>query len=204
MHTKIKPMKKTILFLSIILTTTFLGGCFSFEDGNSAEGTQSQNNDLTKTYSNNQFSFTYPQDWDLIERKDFTSEIPAETQVVIRNNLKNDSFTANINIVKNTIQNEKSTLDYAKEVLNRQKTGLLDYKETKREIIKISIGGSDQETYYTEFEARLNSTEPITKFFQTYGVKGQNGFVIMGASSTQENSSTINKLQKAVLSFKIG
>lgn len=204
MHTKIKPMKKTILFLSIILTTTFLGGCFSFEDGNSAEGTQSQNNDLTKTYSNNQFSFTYPQEWDLIERKDFTSEIPAETQVVVRNNLKNDSFTANINIVKNTIQNEKSTLDYAKEVLNRQKTGLLDYKETKREIIKISIGGSDQETYYTEFEARLNSTEPITKFFQTYGVKGQNGFVIMGASSTQENSSTINKLQKAVLSFKIG
>lgn len=197
-------MKKTILFLSIILTTTFLGGCFSFEDGNSAEGTQSQNNDLTKTYSNNQFSFTYPQEWDLIERKDFTSEIPAETQVVVRNNLKNDSFTANINIVKNNIQNEKSTLDYAKEVLNRQKTGLLDYKETKREIIKISIGGSDQETYYTEFEARLNSTEPITKFFQTYGVKGQNGFVIMGASSTQENSSTINKLQKAVLSFKIG
>lgn len=197
-------MKKTILFLIIIVSIPLFGGCFSIDDNGSNGSTQSQNNDLAKTYSTNQFSFVYPQDWDLIEPKDFTSEIPAETQVVVRNNIKNDTFTANINVVKNDLQANKSTLDYAKEVLNRQKTGLLDYKETKRELIKIQVGGQEQETYYTEFEARLNSTEPVTRFFQTYAVKDKSGYVIMGASSLQENTATINKLQKAVLSLKVG
>lgn len=197
-------MKKTILFLMIVLSILLFGGCFSVDDNGASGGTQSQNNDLTKTYSTNQFSFIYPQDWDLIEPKDFTSEIPAETQVVVRNNIKNDTFTANINVVKNDLQANKSTLDYAKEVLNRQKTGLLDYKETKRDLIKIQIGGQEQETYYTEFEARLNSTEPVTRFFQTYAVKDKSGYVIMGASSLQENTAIINKLQKATLSLKVG
>jgi hypothetical protein len=181
-----------------------LGGCFSGDIGTGGTGSNS-NQDLSnsKTFSNNQVSFTFPSGWDVIEPKDFTSEIPPETQVVIRNNIKNDTFTANINIVRNDLQVSKSSLDYAKEIINRQRTGLLDYKETKREIIKIQIGSSEQETYYTEFEARLNQTEPVTKFIQTYGVKDKAGYIIMAAYSQQENTAVVDQLANTVRSFRV-
>ncbi len=197
-------MSKKSLSFFIIGISLLLSGCFAADTtgGTTSDG-GSQAPGESKTYSSSQFSFQFPGNWDVIEQKDFTSDIPRETQVVIRNNIKNDTFTANINIVKNDLQTTKTSLDYAKEVLNRQRTGLLDYKETKREIINIGIGLQSQETYYTEFEARLNQTEPVTRFFQTYGVKDQAGYIIMGASSQQENSTVIDQLIKTVQSFKI-
>lgn len=192
------------LIISLALASLAFTGCLSFDGG----GTDTNNNqglptDSSKNYDNGQVSLQYPSNWELIEPKDFTSEIPKETQVVIRNNIKNENFTANINVVKNDLQVEKSALDYAKEVLNRQKTGLLDYKETKREIITAVMGGSSQETYYVEFEARLNPSDPITKHFQTYGVKGQFGYIILGSASTAENSAVLDVLQTVVKGFKV-
>jgi hypothetical protein len=190
---------KSVTALTILLT---LSGCFSL-DGGTAPVDTTQGSSQSRTYNNNQFSFVFPGSWDVIEPKDFTSDIPRETQVVIRNNIKNDTFTANINIVKNDLQTDKSSLDYAKEILNRQKTGLLDYKETKRELIKLPIGGQDQETYYVEFDARLNATDPITRFIQTYAVKDRGGFIMMASYSQQESTTVIDQLQKMVRSFRV-
>lgn len=194
-------MSKKILAASIIIPALLFSGCFSVGDGTTVE--QGQTSDLLKTYNNNQFSFTFPGDWDVIEAKDFTTDIPRESQVVVRNNLKNDNFTANLNVVKNDLQTNTSSLDYAQSILNRQKSGLLDYRETKREIIKITAGGQDTETYYTEFQARLNQTDPVTNFIQTYAVKDKSGFIIMGSYAPQENTLVIQKLANSVKSFKV-
>lgn len=194
-------MSKKLICIGII-SLTLLSGCFSTDSGSTGGTTDSSNSQL-KTYNNNQFSFNYPDAWDLIEAKDFTSDIPKETQIVVRNNVKNETFTATVNVVDNPIQTDKSSLDYSKEILNRQKTGLLDYKETKREIVKVSIGGQDNETYYTEFDARLNPTDPINKFIQTYAVKDKHGYIIMAAYSQQESSTVTDQLQKIVKSFKV-
>jgi len=198
-------MSKKLIALTLITPALFFSGCFSVDNSGipTTNTDQAQGSNLTKTYNNNQYAFSFPTDWDIIEQKDFTSDIPRETQVVVRNNIKNDTFTANINVVRNDLQVTQSSLDYAKQILNRQKTGLLDYKETKREIIQIPIGGQSTETYYTEFEARLNQSEPVTKFVQAYAVKDKAGFIIMGAFSTQENTSVINKVNAAVKSFKV-
>lgn len=198
-------MSKKLIAIALVVPALFFSGCFSVDNsgGSTTTSAQGQGSNLTKTYNNNQFAFSFPADWDVIEQKDFTSDIPRETQVVVRNNLKNDTFTANVNVVKNDLQATQSSLDYAKEILNRQKTGLLDYKETKREIIQIPVGGQNTETYYTEFEARLNQTDPVTRFFQTYAVKDKAGYIIMGASSTQENTAVIDKVSAAVKSFKV-
>jgi len=199
-------MPKKIFLSLLIITTIFMGGCFAADQsastGSTTDNGQNTGN-ATKTYSNNQFSFSFPAAWDIIEPKDFTSEIPRETLVVVRNNIKNDTFTANINVVMNDLQTSKSSLDYAKEILNRQRTGLLDYKETKREIANVEVGGQNQETYYTEFEARLNQTDPVTKFVQTYAVKDKAGYIIMGAYSLQENTTVTDQVANAVKSFKI-
>lgn len=193
-------LAKGVIILSILLT---LSGCFSLDGSGSTPTDNNPAGAQSRTYNNNQFSFAFPSSWDVIEPKDFTSDIPRETQVVVRNNIKNDTFTANINIVKNDLQTDKSSLDYAKEILNRQKTGLLDYKETKRELIKLPIGGQDQETYYVEFDARLNATDPVTRFIQTYAVKDRAGFIMMASYSQQENTTVIDQLQKMVKSFRV-
>lgn len=195
-------MNKKVIITLALASLTFTG-CLSFDGGGTSNTDQGLPADSSKNYDNGQVSFQYPSNWELIEPKDFTSEIPKETQVVVRNNIKNENFTANINVVKNDLQVEKSALDYAKEVLNRQRTGLLDYKETKREIITAVMGGSSQETYYVEFEARLNPSDPITKHFQTYGVKGRFGYIILASSSSAENSAVIDVLQKIVKAFKV-
>ena len=197
-------MNKKSLSLLLISVSLTLTGCFNSDGG--GEGAlpgPDANANQTGTYQSNQFTFTFPATWDVIEPKDFTSDIPGETQVVVRNNIKNDTFTANINIVKNSLQTGKSSLDYAKEILNRQRTGLLDYKETKREILNGSVGGQSQETYYTEFEARLNATDPVLKFVQTYAVRDNSGYIIMGAWSQQENSAVIDKVIASVKSFRV-
>jgi hypothetical protein len=193
--------KFTVLLL--IGASLALGGCFG--DGSSSSGTipANENSGKTATYQSSQFSLTFPAGWDVIETKDFTTEIPRETQVLIRNNIKNDTFTANINVVKNDLQTGKNSLDYAKEVLNRQRTGLLDYKETKREIVSVPVGGQGQESYYTEFEARLNATDPVLKFAQIYAASGNSGYIVMGAWSLQENSAVVEQIVNTVKSFKV-
>lgn len=195
-------MNKKILGLTLITTGILLTGCFGTDDTGTVpapDDTSSQ----TKTYTNSEFSIKFPASWDVIDPRDFTSEIPPETVIALRNNIKNDTYTANINIVKNNLQTTKSSLDYAKEVLNRQKTGLLDYKETKREIVKIIVSGQPQETYYTEFEARLNQTDPVIKFAQTYAVKDRAGYIAMGAYSLQENSVVIEQVNTSVKTLNI-
>lgn len=195
-------MNKKLLLSILIVSSLLLSGCFSF-DGGTQSPTTPTSTELSKIYNNGEFRLQYPPSWDVIEPKDFTTEIPGETQVVIRNNIKNENFTALINVVRNNLQTDKSTLDYAKEVLNRQKTGLLDYKETKREITKVSIAGSQQETYYTEFDGRLNPVDPVIRFIQVYAVKDRKAYIIMGSFSAQEQTPVIDLLQKMVKSFTV-
>jgi len=94
-------------------------------------------------------------------------------------------------------------LDYAKEILNREKDGLLDYKETKRDLVKIKIAGNDIETYNVEYEARLAQTDPLVHFIQSFAVKNKAGYIILGSSSLQENSTVVNKVSDIIKSFKI-
>jgi hypothetical protein len=194
-------MKTKIATILLFGATLTLAGCFS--DGGSGPMPAPDTTGKTSTYQSTQFTLSFPAGWDVIESKDFTSEIPRETVLVIRNNIKNDTFTANVNVVKNDLQTGTNSLDYAKEVLNRQRTGLLDYKETKREIISVPVGGQGQESYYTEFEARLNATDPVLKFAQIYAASGNSGYIVMGAWSMQENSTIVEQVVNTVKSFRV-
>lgn len=196
-------MNKKLLGSLLIGTSLILSGCFGTDGGSAPLPGPDDNSTQSKSYQNSQFAFSFPGAWDVIEPQDFTSDIPRETQVVARNNIKNDTFTSNVNVVRNDLQVTKSSMDYAKEILNRQRTGLLDYKETKRELLNISVAGQSQETYYTEFEARLNATDPVLKFAQTYAVKDKAGYIIMGTWSLQENSAVIDQIVSTVKSFRV-
>lgn len=196
-------MNKSFLSVLLIGATLTLAGCFGTDGGGAPLPAPDNGSNQSSTYQNSQFAFSFPSPWDVIEPKDFTSDIPRETQVVVRNNIKNDTFTANVNVVRNDLQVSKTSMDYAKEILNRQRTGLLDYRETKREIVQVSVGSQAQETYYTEFEARLNTTDPVLKFAQIYAVKDRAGYIIMGAYSLQENTAIVDQIVASVQSFRV-
>lgn len=73
-----------------------LSGCFNFGGSTDTPAVDEK----SKIYENTVFTITIPKDWDVIEKDDFTSEVPEETQVVFRNNVKNETFTSNVAVIR--------------------------------------------------------------------------------------------------------
>ncbi len=199
-------MKRIAIFLAVTAALLAFTGCFGPDTSgsSSSSGTEQAGPSAElKSYDNGEIFITFPSNWEIIQPKDFTSEVPEETQVVIRNNVKNETYTANTNVVKNIIRQGTSTIDYAKDVLSRQKNGLIGYRELSRDLVNIQIGGQNVETYRVVFEAKLNPEDPTLRFEQTYGVKGTSGYIILGATSLQETTTVVNSVSDTVKSFRI-
>ncbi len=197
-------MKSTTKFSNIIpisgiLMTFFFSGCMNLQ-GNTTTKTDDPR---LKTYDSSDFSLKTPKDWEIIEKKDFTADVPDVTVVVFRNNIKNETFTANVNIVKNYLQETMPTLEYAKNVLNRQKGGLFNFKENKREELKLKVGGQDTSTIFIQFEAKKGTDQPTVRYIQTYAVKEKWAFIITGALSTKENDVVLQSIENIIKSFQV-
>lgn len=193
-----------ILILGL-LCTSLLSGCFNFSGttGSSSSGNQTSVDEQHKLYETNVFSVVVPKTWDVYEKDDFTSDVPEETIVVFRNNVKNENFTANVNIVQNGLQQPIALLDYAKMVSNRQRSGLYDYKETKKEEVKMKIGTREEPSYIIMFEAKKSPDEKIVRYIQAYAISGNSAYIITGAISTQENDNVVKTIEDIVKSFKL-
>jgi hypothetical protein len=197
-------MKKiqTTTFAAFTLSMIFiLGGCINL--GGSGQAQTTATDEKSKTYETSAFTVTIPKEWEVIEAKNFTSDVPKETVVVFRNNVKNETFTANLVIVKNSLQESVDNVEYAKMVLNRQKTGLYDYKEARRDEIKLTVAGKETDAYFTDFSAKKSAEEKIVRYLQTYAVKDNNAYIATGAVSTKENDSVVKTVEDMVKSFRL-
>ncbi len=199
---KSQKLKQVSVLACAIASMFLLGGCINFGGGGTSGGTKTVD-ERSKLYDTNDFSIVIPKDWEIISKADFTSEVPQETVIVFRNNVKNEDFTANVNIVKNKLQEPISTIEYAKRVDNRQKTGLYNYKESKNETAKITIGDKTVDTFYRLFEAKKGSDEKLVRYLQIYGVKGNDAYIVTGAVSPKENDSVVKTIEDIVKSFKL-
>jgi len=194
-----KSTTKKFLTAPIIgITVLLFTGC-----GNSNQQNQATQNSQSRVIDNTEFTVTIPKEWDVIDPKNFTSDVPPETQLDIRNNVKNEDFTANVNIIRRNLQNTQSTLDYAKAVINRQKSGLLNYKEDKNETSKMTIGNSQVDDYVETFEGKKDAQSDLIIFYQTYAVKGNFAYIITGSYSPKETGDNINAVQSIVKSFAL-
>lgn len=193
---------KKILFISFLTTALLsLSGCFNFFEEETPE--QQLPEGTSSTYQTDNFSLNVPSDWEVIDQNDFTEDVPPETLIVFRNNVKNETFTANVNIVRRALQSPVDSLEYANLVNNRQKSGLIDYSETRKETTDILVGDSTEQTYFTAFEARKSSSDQLIRYFQTYGVSGSSAYIVTGAVSPQENEATIQTVENIVRSFQL-
>jgi len=192
-------MKNRILIATLITATTILSGCFNFGSDNPDTGTTGE----SKTYETTEYALEIPKDWEVISKDKFTSEVPNDSQIVFRNNIKSDAFTANTVIVKRTVNSNESSLEFAKKALNNESSSLTDYKETRRETYSLKIGDQTEDTYIAYFEAKKSASEPLTKYIQTYGVRGTSGFIVTGAFSPEEEQNTVQKVENIIKSFRL-
>lgn len=195
-----KRLKKLSTVLLITLSLLSLSGCFNFFE---EEPQQTDSSLTSSTYQTTDFSINIPADWEVIDQNDFTSDVPPETLVVFRNNVKNETFTANVNIVQRDLQESVSSLEYANLVNNRQKSGLVDYNETHKETILLPSGDQQVDSYFTAFGARKSTSEPLIRYVQTYGVRGNSAFIVTGAFSPQENDVTSQSVEDIIRSFQL-
>ncbi len=192
--------KKSISIITII-SLFILGGCFNF---GSEEATSTTTTDANlSVYQTNDFGIDIPKEWEIIDQNDFTSEIPQETVVVIRNNVKNETFTANVNIVKRGLEQATDSTQYANLVGNRQKSGLVDYDEVKKEESGVTIGDQKTPSYFVVFNARKTTQDQLIRYWQTYAIKDNFAYIITGASSTNESESTSKIIENIVKSFRL-
>jgi hypothetical protein len=186
---------------TLLLSMVMLGGCINL--GGESSGATKTADERSKLYDTTAYSITIPKDWEVIEKDDLTSDVPPETVIVFRNNVKNETYTANVNIVLNKLQEPLTTLEYAKRVANRQSSGLINFKESKKDHIKITIGDSQTETFYTLFEAKKTQDAKNIRYLQTYAVKGEDAYIVTGSVSPQENENMVQTVEEIVKSFKL-
>jgi hypothetical protein len=195
-------MNNTIrIILPALLSSFLLSGCFNF--GERTTVTNGNTKDNYRTFETTEFAMEVPSDWQVIGRDKFTSEIPSETVVVFRNNIKNDTFTANVNVVRRVLQENETSLDFAKRTINRESGDLASYREYKKETKKISIGDNSEDTYISYFEARKSTQDLLIQYIQVYGVRGKAAFIVTGAFSPNEEQSTVQTVENIVKSFRL-
>ncbi|MDD3861486.1 MAG: hypothetical protein PHP74_01175 [Candidatus Gracilibacteria bacterium] len=190
-------MKKLFLLL---ITTILLTGCFGNENGNSEIITSNPNYTV---YKDADFSISYPKDWEIINKNTFTSNVPAETIIAFRNNLKNEVFTANTNISKIQIPKETTSEDLGKSTLLKSKESLISFKELSKDPIIIKLGETEIQTFISGFEGKKSTSDPIIKFKQLYVSMKGFGYVITGAYLPYEDESVVKMIDEMLHSFSL-
>ncbi|MBD3156772.1 hypothetical protein GF369_02990 [Candidatus Peregrinibacteria bacterium] len=192
-------MKRYTIALCMIFSLIFLTGCFGSSDD--AAETQLENFSVYKAPT---FSISVPQQWQTIEPKDFSRDIPQETQIIFRDHIQNDIFTANANVTKRILTQPISSVEYGKSMVNENKESLLNFKEISRdEEFNIAIGGQMQKTLLVMFEGKENESEPTIRIVQTYAVNGSDAYTVTAAYRTDASELQVEEAKNIVKSFKV-
>jgi hypothetical protein len=192
-------MKKIsiLIFISVLL---LFSGCFGGDDNSQQKGQLENFN----TYKSATFSISKPQQWRVIEQKDFSKDVPEETLVIFRDNVLNDKFTTNANVTKEILKSQMSSYDFAKYQINKNKNTLLNYKEISRDDeFNILIGGQLQKTILIMFEGKRDEAEPTIRFLQTYAVNGNEAYTVSCAYLKDADETTIENAKNIIKSFKL-
>lgn len=188
-------MKKALSLLA--LTTLFLTNCSGSAN---EEAAQEQGKTL---YSGEGFEISVPQDWEVLERDDFTANVPAETQVAFRNNEKSEIFTANVNVTKNILNEEVSSIDFAKSSVAKISQSLLSFEKVREEDYAFADGDEAINTLWIEFQGKESATSDLIRFKQLFVVKNKAAYTITGAMLPTEQESIVKQIDEMLNSFTL-
>lgn len=192
------------LSLKILASTCSLlalTGCFG-GDSNGGEST-----DLTKKIAfytpveAEDFFMQVPEEWDVIEQ--FTSNYPPNTVVAFRNNVKDNDFLANINVVRNEVAEGTLAADYALQMFESLRQQMKNFVELNKNGVQINSPTGPIASYLFEFQGTNDTATPDRNFIQTYGIKGTKAYIVTGTYDLDDTELAIDQVKKSVKSFGV-
>jgi len=191
-------MKKLNIFL--LISAFVLTGCF----GGGEPTLEVPEFEGFKTYEAPSFSIAVPERWEVIEQKDFTEDIPPQTQIIFKNNLKNDKFTANSNVTKQLLNSAMSSQEFARTEISGHKNTLLNYQEISRnDEFKVIVGDKVHNSVYILFEGKQAEDQPMIRVVQTYAVNGADAYTVTAAYLKEEDELMEEAADQIIQTFKV-
>lgn len=159
-------MKRLTSILISVLASTALSGCFG-------GGSEVEQAGLLQQSFNN-FTVSVPSDWRKIFSDDFANTLPEETVALFLKKVDGDDFIQNTNVVKESINTDATSLEYAKANVLLGSKALVDYRSVSTEEVQLG----DVQTVVHVFRARNATTEPLRHYTQGYFSRDKLGFTI--------------------------
>ncbi len=182
-------IKKTLAVLAIVMFTAVLNGC--------ASETSPENS--LKVYEGGIFTININPDWKIITQSEFYPEVPKETLVAFTTPEAYDGFFINVNVVKEDLTAEVSSIDYARANINLAAQNLTDYEKIQE--AQVDLAGTPAMVHI--FQARLNPTEKLIRFIQLYAVKGKDAYIISGGMLPSTPKEIRDQVGASVTSFRL-
>ena len=183
-------MRRTFIF-SVITISILLSGCLGEAENSNAD----KKIEGFHAYATDEFKLQIPDEWEVLTPVNFKSDTPKNTLVAFRNNIRNEKFTSNVAIIKNELTADISTLDYAKNLLQKVKNEIFEFKE-----VQVS---DHADGLFIYFEGKEVPTGDLKRFVQVAGVKGKTAYIAIGAFLTSDSEDTAKKIEEMIKSFEV-
>src|SRR3990167_6959635 len=153
-------MKIQKILALVLPALLLLGGCGS-DDSQSETGTEQAGK---VKYESTNFALFIPQEWEIIEKENLTSDISQEVTVAFRNNIKSEIFTTNMVITETAVEPTSNVEDFAKSTTVNIKKSLLNLGEIASTSSNIAYGETNLPTSTIEFEGKKSPGETNIHF----------------------------------------
>lgn len=168
-------MKNLVLRAVLIVSLVLLSAC----SGNGEEGGDSAE---TIRQSFKTFSIAVPGDFRRINQENFANTIPADTVVIYLKEGDVSDFIQNANVVKESLNTNASSLEYAKANLLLGSKAVTDYRRVSSEEAEVH----GVKTVFHVFRARNSTTEPLLQYSQTYFARDRVGYTVTCVSKDDD------------------
>ncbi len=182
-------MKRFFFSSAVIFFALSLSACKS-----SGQTTGSQN---VVAQSFKTFSVQTPDDWRRVNKENFANTIPEETVVLFLKPVDSTGFISNANVVKESLNADVSSLEYAKANMLLGSRAITDYRAVSS--AELDVNGA--KTVFHVFQARSSTAEPLLHYEQTYFAQDRLGYTLT-CVTREEDAVTQAQCEQMVKSFR--
>lgn len=143
------------------------------------------------------FSIAVPGDFRRINQGNFANTIPEDTVVIYLKDAGATDFIQNANVVKESLNTNASSLEYAKANILLGSKAVTDYRRVSSE----EVEAHGVKTVFHVFRARNSTTEPLLQYSQTYFSRDRVGYTVTCVSQ-DDNPIQQASCEQIVKSFR--